>query len=202
MLYSQHKQWHNDRKWAKESEKAVAAAEAMANATHPKKAKMQKPANADDAAAADNDAEDQVVSVAYEEEEEEEVANEAINFPHVDIRRSGFEVRDYLYDLGETVDEMADALSFLKECLVDNNVAGYEAPVAGFLDACDWICIYCAVHLEVVHLSFIANSRGAVQFNFENHFDVAERIVARFVGSSLRDEYYTLMAMYDGNQHE
>ena len=197
MLYSQHKQWHNDRKWAKESEKAVAAAEAVANATRQqtKRAKMQKPANADD------DADDKVVSVAYEEEEEE-VANEAINFPPADIHPSGFEVRDYLYDLGEMVDEMADALSFLRECLVDNNVAGYEAAVAWFLDACDWIRIYCAVHLEVIHPSFIANSRGAVRFNFENRFDVPERIVARFVGSSLCDEYYTLMAVYDDNQNE
>ena len=179
----------------------MAAAEAAANASlqPPEETKEPKHANAGAGDDDDNDDDDKVVA---EEEEEDDVTHEAINFPRVNIHPSGFEVRDYIYDLGETIDEMSGALSVLKECLVDNNVPGYEAAVAGFLDACDWIRIYCDVHLKLVHPSFVANSRGAVQFNFENRMDVAEGLIARLVGNSLRDKYYTLMDVYDGNQNE
>ena len=200
LLYSQHRRWHDDRKRAEEIEKAVEAAEAAANASAQLREEAMEPKPAKSGANADDDDDDD--DGAAEEEDEDDVTHEAINFPRVNIRPSGFEVRDYLYDLGETIDEMSGALSVLKECLVDNNVAGYEAAVAGFLDACDWIRIYCAVHLELVHPSFVTNSRGAVQFNFENRMDVAEGLIARFVGNSLRDEYYTLMAVYDGHQNE
>ena len=200
LLYSQHRRWHDDRKRAEEIEKAVEAAEAAANASAQLREEAMEPKPAKSGANADDDDNDD--GGAAEEEEEDDVTHEAINFPRVNIRPSGFEVRDYLYDLGETIDEMSGALSVLKECLVDNNVPGYESAVAGFLDACDWIRIYCAVHLELVHPSFVTNSRGAVQFNFENRMDVAEGLIARFVGNSLRDEYYTLMAVYDGHQNE
>ena len=199
LLYSQHRRWHDDRKRAEEIEKAVEAAEAAANASAQLREEAMEPKPAKSGANADDDDDD---DGAAEEEDEDDVTHEAINFPRVNIRPSGFEVRDYLYDLGDTIDEMSGALSVLKECLVDNNIAGYEAAVAGFLDACDWIRIYCAVHLELVHPSFVTNSRGAVQFNFENRMDVAEGLIARFVGNSLRDEYYTLMAVYDGHQNE
>ena len=202
LLYSQHRRWHDDRKRAEEIEKAVEAAEAAANASAQLREEGMEPKPAKSGANADDDDDNDDDDGATEEEDKDDVTHEAINFPRVNIRPSGFEVRDYLYDLGETIDEMSGALSVLKECLVDNNVPGYEAAVAGFLDACDWIRIYCAVHLELVHPSFVTNSRGAVQFNFENRMDVAEGLIARFVGNSLRDEYYTLMAVYDGHQNE
>ena len=102
LLYSQHRRWHDDRKRAEEIEKAVEAAEAAANASAQLREEAMEPKPAKSGANADDDDDDD--DGAAEEEDEDDVTHEAINFPRVNIRPSGFEVRDYLYDLGETID--------------------------------------------------------------------------------------------------
>ena len=127
-----------------------------------------------------------------------DVHTDGILLPDVEFPDSGFlEEEGNPANLEDTVEQLYEALQQLLAHLIRGRNDQARVVATRIITAADWIRLYCAMYLEVVHPALAAFSRTPTERNFDLRFEAAFESINRFCRNSLTAEFERLMDLYD-----